>query len=189
LLFFDLTPYNIAVAVKARRKLKAERRAIEEAERLAAEAVSDNGEAEPPLPAYKKEPERTEKPASRLKIVKREEAPLAPEEVFDDGFFDKDNEENTTVKESDAVAVSESVVQEIKPEKVEDKAEDDGSFKLSSIFEEHKAAQIHANDENDDAETLQVTTDRLAEPEMAPPEPEKPQWTPPQLIFLSKTRA
>ena len=46
---------------------------------------------------------------------------------------------------------------------------------------------IGSDDENDDAEALQVTSDRIEEPELAPAEPEepeKPQWTPPPIDLL-----
>jgi len=173
LLFFDLTPYNIAVYVKARRKLKAERRALLESESLAAEAEFEESE----IQAFKGS-KNNEILGHRLKIVKKEEKPVEEKpinenEVFNDGFFDTINKEDNASEESER--------KEIKPEKEEQKIEDDTSFKLSSVFDEDNASN---NDIDKDPEALQITTDRLAEPEMVEPEPEKPQWTPPPIDLL-----
>jgi len=196
LLFFDLTPYNIAVYVKARRKLKAERRALEEAERLAEEDDYVEEDYDEEIPVYKKErkkdSERDDKDSRRIKIVKKEEEDTPSEdEVFDDGFFDnkKDGEEEKIQEdetEKDSEKQSEIKEDPVETEEAEENKdeEDDGTFKLRSVFEEHKADQLHANDEDDDAEVHQVTTDRLAEPEIAAPEPEKPQWNPPPIDLL-----
>jgi len=182
LLFLDLTPYNIAIYVKARRKLNAERRAEAERQRLAAEAEKENDDKPETAPALPEKPAK-ERSTGRIKIVKKDMP--SEDEVYDDGFFDMKPEEGAVIvdKEDDNPEEKEEPETEtVTPEKTE--PEDKKDFKLSSVFDEKHAAQLYANDENDDAETIQVTSDRIEEPELAPPEPEKPQWNPPPIDLL-----
>ena len=73
MLFFDLTPYNIAVYFKARHKLNAERRAAAKREKLVAEEENEEeeypSENEFPVPAFKERAKREKSMALILKLL------------------------------------------------------------------------------------------------------------------------
>ncbi len=201
LLFFDLTPYNIMIYVRAKRKLKAERRAEEERARLAAEAEAASHMLEEPeeethikIPVIAS-PAPKEKKAGRIKIVKKEEP---EEEIFDDGFFGGEPDETPFKSEptpvfEEAQKTPAAKTVELAPEPApipapEPEEEKSDKFTLSSVFEPHKAPTLQANDDEENMgkaeENLSITTDRLSEPELAEEEPVKPQWTPPPIDLL-----
>ena len=90
---FDMTPHNLAVIIRAKHKLRAERKAVAEAERLA-EIENARSESLSPLTSYvssqpKKEPEP--------KKPEPEDISSNENDLFDDGFFDNIQPEKNAV--------------------------------------------------------------------------------------------
>ena len=167
---FDMTPHNLAVIIRAKHKLRAERKAVAEAERLAA---IENAKKEnlSPLTSYvvsqeEKTPKKTEP----------EDKPEETVEVFDDGFFDniqpeKDAvivdavEEEPTLKDEPEIIEAEIAEPPVEPEKPE----------INSKFRADDA-----EDEEDEAEEL-VFSDEAPEDETVN---DAPVWNPPPVDLL-----
>ncbi len=184
MLLFDMTPYNIAVYIKAKRKLNADRRAEEESARLAAEAEAATA-TESKYTSYRRKQQLDVKPVPQsVKGTDKNEMADEEEEIFDDGFFDdtakaepdkKQTEERATEKEE--FALKEVFAENKKPDKVEKVIEPEPVEE----FEETADGRIPDDGNTDNVDVLAITTDTVSEPAS---EIKKPQWSPPPVDLL-----
>ncbi len=179
LLVFDMTPYNIAVYIKAKHKLKAERRAEMEAARLAAQVEAEDI-TESKYTRYRREQQLEEPASSKAKETVKEEPAPTDDEIFDDGFFggtEKEQEEKEPEENKD-FALKEVFNEKNKKktttneQKVEPEKEE---------FEETADGLIPDDGNADNVDVLAITTDTVSAPAA---EPEKPQWNPPPIDLL-----
>ena len=162
---FDMTPHNLAVMIRAKHKLRAERRAVAEAERLA-RIENEKNESLSPLTSYISSQNEEKASPTEPKQVEAE--------VFDDGFFDN------IQPEKDAVVIEpvkeEPTVEEIPKTVVEQKiTEEPQKPEINSKFRADDA-----EDEEDDAGEL-VFSDDTADAEESDG---TPVWNPPPVDLL-----
>ncbi|MBO4213277.1 MAG: DNA translocase FtsK [Clostridia bacterium] len=161
---FDMTPHNLAVMIRAKHKLRAERRAVAEAERLARiEEEKEETEAvvidEVPTQPERKPVPEPQKPAE--------------DEFFDDGFFD---DIKTEKAEEDAVTVEPTLPD---PEPVQPEPKTQPVDAVENVIDSKFRAD-DAEDEEDDAGEL-VFSDDTAEAEEVD---DAPVWNPPPVDLL-----
>ncbi len=180
MLLFDMTPYNVAVYIKAKRKLKAERRAEEEAARLATEA-EDEIVTESKYTSYRRKQQLDEPDSSKAKETVKEETEPANDEIFDDGFFGDVEKEETVERQSEENA-SETKDFALKEVFNEDRPKREQKIEPEKEEIEETADGLIPDDGNaDNVDVLAITTDTVSEPTA---EPEKPKWNPPPIDLL-----
>ena len=164
---FDMTPHNLAVIIRAKHKLRAERKAVAEAERLAAIENAKNANLSP-LTNYVSS--QNENPQENKKHEVEETKPNDTE-LFDDGFFDNIQPEKNAVIVEPANEEP-TLKEETKTVEPEIKAESEKP-EINSRFRADDA-------EDEDTEELVFSDDaaETAEPDNAPV------WNPPPVDLL-----